>query len=43
MFIGLLTSIVDASNRTKCLCLNNQRYMTQPTLIKLHPNECIQG
>ena len=34
MFFGLLTSIVNASNHTKCVSLNNQ-----PNLINLLPNE----
>ena len=42
MFIGLLTSIVSASNYTKCVLLSNQKCMIQPTLIYLHPNECSQ-
>ena len=33
LFIGLLIEIVSASNRTKCLSLNNQKCMTGPTLI----------
>ena len=37
--IVLLTSIVDASNHTKCASLSNQKCKIQPTLIKLHPNE----
>ena len=39
IFIGLLTSLVNGSNHTKCVLLNNQKCMTQPTLINLHPNE----
>ena len=39
MFMGLLTSIVNAYNYTKCICLNNQQCMTQPTVTNLHPNE----
>ena len=39
MFIGLLTSIVSAPNHTKCVLLNNQKCMTRPTFIILHPNE----
>ena len=39
MFIGLLGSIVNASNYTKCFSLNNQKCMIEPTLINLHPNE----
>ena len=39
IFIGLLTGIISASNHTKCVSLGNQKCMTQPTLINLHPNE----
>ena len=39
MFKGLLISIVNASNHTKCLSLSNQKYMIQPTFINLHPNK----
>ena len=39
MFIGLLISIVNASNHTKCISISNQ---TQPSLIDLHPNEYSQ-
>ena len=39
MFIVLLGSIVNASNRTKCVSLNNQKCDIQPNLINLHPNE----
>ena len=42
MFIGLLTGIVNASNNTKCVSLSNQKCMTQPTLINLHPYEYSQ-
>ena len=42
MFTGLLTSIVNASDQTKCVSLNNQKCMTQPTLINLHPKEYTQ-
>ena len=42
MFIELLTRTVSASNHTKYVSLNNQKYMTQPTLIILHPNEYSQ-
>ena len=42
IFIGLLTDIVSASNCTKCVSLSNQKCITQPTLIKLHPNEYSQ-
>ena len=42
MFIVLLSNIVNGSNHTKCVWLNNQKCMSQPTLIKLHPNKCSQ-
>ena len=41
-FIELLIGIVNASIHTECLSLNNQKCMTQPTLINLHPNEYSQ-
>ena len=34
IFMGLLISIVNASNHTKCVSLSNQKCMIQPTLIK---------
>ena len=43
IFIGLLTSIVNASYHTKCVSLSNQKWKIQPILINLHPNEYIQG
>ena len=42
IFIGLLTSLVNESNHTKCVSLSNQKCMIQPTLINLHPNESSQ-
>ena len=42
MFFVLLSSIVNASNHTKCVSLSNQKCMIQPTLIDLHPNEYSQ-
>ena len=42
IFIGLLTGLVNGSNHTKCISLSNQKCMTQPTFINLHPNECSQ-
>ena len=38
MFVVLLTSIVRVYNHTKCVLLSNQKCMTQPTLVNLHPN-----
>ena len=42
-FIGILNSIVNASNQTKCVCLVNQQCMDQRTVINLHPNGYSQG
>ena len=39
VFIVLLSSIVNASNHTKCVSLSNQKCEIQPTLINLHPNK----
>ena len=39
MFMGFLTSIVNASDHTKCISLSNQKCMMQPALINLHHNE----
>ena len=41
-FIGLLRSIVDASNHTKCVSLSNGKCEIQSTLINLHSNEYSQ-
>ena len=42
MLIRLLTSIVNAYTHTKCFSLSNQKFIIQPTLISLHPNEYSQ-
>ena len=42
MFIVLLTSLVNASSRTKSASLSNQRYEIKPALINLHRNEYTQ-
>ena len=39
MFLGLLTDLINRSNHTKFVSLSNQKSMSQPTLINLHPNE----
>ena len=39
IFMGLLISILNASNHTKCVSLSRQKCEIQPTLINLHPNE----
>ena len=39
VFIVLLNKIVNGSNYTKCVSLSNQKCMTQPIIINLHPNE----
>ena len=36
---GQFKKLVSASNHTKYVPLNNQKCMTQPTLINLHTNE----
>ena len=43
MFIRLLISVVNASNNTKCISLNNQHRIIQPTLNNLCPNEYSQA
>ena len=40
--IVFLTSLVNGSNHTKCILLNNQKCKVQPTLINLHPDEYSQ-
>ena len=42
VFVVLLTSIVNASNHTKCVSLSNHKCEIQPTLINVHPNEYSQ-
>ena len=42
IFMGLLISIVNASNHTKRVSLSNQKCMIQPSLINLHSNEYSQ-
>ena len=39
MFIVLISNIVNGSNHTNCLSLSNQKCITQPSLINLHPNK----
>ena len=43
MLIGTLRGLVNVSNHTKYVLLNNQKCMIQPTLINLNPNEYSQG
>ena len=43
MFTVLQSNAVNGSNHTKYVSLSNQKCMTQPALISLHPNECSQG
>ena len=42
MFMGLLISIVNASNHIKCFSLSNPKCEIQPTVVNLHPNEYSQ-
>ena len=39
MFIGVISSIVNASNHTKCVSLSNQKCEIQLTLVNLRSNE----
>ena len=41
-FSRSLASIVNTLDHTKCISLNNQKCMAQPTLINLDPNEYIE-
>ena len=38
-FSGSLTSMVSVSNFTTFISLNNQPWMTKPTLVNLNPDE----
>ena len=42
MSTALLSSTVNGSNHTKHMFVSNQKYMVEPTLINLHPNEYSQ-
>ena len=42
IFIGLLTSLINGYNHTKCVSLSNLKCMTQPTILSLYPNEYSQ-
>ena len=42
IFIGLLASLVNASNHTKCVSSSNQKCNIQSISINLHPNEYAQ-
>ena len=42
IFIGLLTSAINASSHTKYIFLSDQKCGIQPTLINLHPKEYSQ-
>ena len=39
ILVRLLISIVNACNHTKRVPSSNQKYVSQPTLINLHPND----
>ena len=49
VYIGLLSfsgssaTIVSAHDHIKCVPLNNQQCMAQPTLFNLHPNQYLEG
>ena len=38
-----LSSIVNTPDHVKCISLNNQQFMIQSTIIRLHRNEYIEG
>ena len=42
IFYSYHNSIISSSDYTKCISLSNQKFMFQPTLIKLHRNEYSQ-
>ena len=42
MFIVVLSSIVHASNHTKCISLSKKKFEIRSTLINSHPNEYSQ-
>ena len=42
IFIRLLIGLVNGTNHTKCVSLSNQKCITQPGLVNLHPNEYSQ-
>ena len=42
IFIWFLTGIISVPDDTKCISLSNQKCLTQPTLINLHPNDYSQ-
>ena len=42
MFIVLLSNIFNGSNCAKCVLLRKEKYVTQPAIINLHPNEYSQ-
>ena len=42
-FSGSLTNIFNTPDLTKCISLDNQQCMTQPTFTNLYPNEYIEG
>ena len=42
MFIVLLTAIIGVSNHRKTVSISNEKCMTQPCFINLHPKEYSQ-
>ena len=42
IFTVVLFSIVNLSNHAKCVSLINEKYMVQPSLFNLYPNEYSQ-
>ena len=42
-FNKFLFSVGNTPGHVKCTSLSNQKFMTQPNIINLHPNEYIEG
>ena len=42
LFIGLLIRVANTSNHKRCVLLSNLKYIIQPILVSLYPNEYSQ-
>ena len=42
-FNKFLLSVGNTPDHVKCTSLSNQQFLTEPTIINLHPNEYIEG
>ena len=43
MFVVLLSSLVNASNYTKYVSLDNHQFITEPSIINLHPKNIVKN